>query len=364
MDLRPSDPNTSGGREYDDDPTHSMESEKTLWYLIAELDFGLWDEAVASQPRSGGGQQQMHYGLVNKGSMEKVRVMSFVINNTRAANSPGTVRKRLRQLFLDVARYQVDYLGGDANAAIYRYYVGQPVPSIATSSLKVMLNTFVGAVNTVIHEHQHKIHAGLITSNSQEDLDLFFKMHEEKTAENAAQELFDLGISVDCVVGIVISWGHSTPLKWWRQSQGPTMFQELDQPIAGYPDFEIRVAEFPFDLENKRLWLITSGNGDCDWYTPLFVRLRTIETKNKRKRTEAAKAARQQKDWERYQQRYEQRGEQVSSSSSTRPTQTSSSSSARPSAWQSSAWQASSSTSWWQSSSSSWWNTQSYWKEK
>ena len=98
-----------------------MEAEGTLWYLIVELDFGLWDEAMASQPRSRGGQQQMHYGLVNKGSMEKVRVLTFVINNVKAANSCGTVRKRLRQLFLDVARYQVDYLGGDANAAVYRY---------------------------------------------------------------------------------------------------------------------------------------------------------------------------------------------------------------------------------------------------
>ena len=152
---------------------------------------------------------------------------------------------------------------------------------------------------------------------------------------------------LDCVVGIVVSWGHSTPLKWWRQSQGPTMFQELEYPIAGYPDFEIRVAEFPFYLENKHLWLNTSGNGDSDWHSPLFVRLRTIETKNKRKRSDEAKAARQQKDWERYNRRYEQRGEQTSSSSSARPSD----------------WQASSSTSWWQSQNSSWWNTQSYWRE-
>ena len=84
---------------------------------------------------------------------------------------------------MDVARYQVDYLGGDANAAMYRYYVGQPVPSIATSSLKVMLNTFVGAVNTVIYDPQHKIHAGLITSNSQDSLELFTQLFEEKTTE-------------------------------------------------------------------------------------------------------------------------------------------------------------------------------------
>jgi hypothetical protein len=179
-------------------------------------------------------------------------------------------------------------------------------------------------------------------------------MYEEKTAEKATQELSDLGMSVDCVAGIVVSWGHSTPLRWWRHEHGPTMFQKLEHPVTGFPDFEIRVAEFPFYLENKHLWLNTSGNGDCDWHSPLFVRLRTIETKNKRKRTDEAKAIRAQKDWKRYQRRFEGRGGQASSSSS----------SARPSDWQSSAWQASSSTSWWQSSNSSWWNTQSYWKEK
>ena len=150
----------------------------------------------------------MHYGLVNKGSMEKVRALTFVVNNVKAASSCGTVRKRLRRLFLEVARYQVDYLGGDANAAVYRYYNNQQVPSIATSSLKVMLNTFVGAVNTVIHDPQHKIHAGLITSNSQESLDLFTKTYEEKTSERATQELYDLGMSIDTVIGIVVSSGH------------------------------------------------------------------------------------------------------------------------------------------------------------
>jgi hypothetical protein len=276
------DPQSRGGRDYPDDPTGSMEEEKILWYLIVEANFGL-------QTRSGGGSP------VSKATLETVRILTFTINNKAATDTLDNVRLRLRQLFLDVARFQVDYVGGDANAAMYRYYRGQRVPCIEKSVFSVMKDTLVAAVNSVLTNSEHHIHAGMVTSNSQETLSSLVFLFQGDT-EEALRDYWDQGLSIDCVIGVVFSWGHSATLQAWRQENAREIIPELVRPHLGFPEFDIRVADFPFFLENTHLWLRTTGNGDTDWHSPLFVRLRTLETKNKRKRSTAAAVTRCERD--------------------------------------------------------------------
>ena len=62
------------------------------------------------------------------------------------------MRKRYRQMFYDVAKYQVDLIGGDANASMYRYFVGQKIPSIGQSTFHLMLRKFIKEINRVSGE--------------------------------------------------------------------------------------------------------------------------------------------------------------------------------------------------------------------
>ena len=92
----------------------------------------------------------------------------------------------------------------------------------------------------------------------------------------------------DCILGVVLQWGHSAKLKTWRDQVGSALLTSADEPALGFPEFAITIAEYPMMLENRLLWLRPRGNGrngDGDWHCPLFIRLRPLEDKNKRKRT-------------------------------------------------------------------------------
>ena len=340
-------PQSHGGRDYADDPTGSMEEEKIMWYLIVEANFGQWNEPL--QTRSSGGPGGSHRGLVNKATLETVRILTFVVNNKAATDTLDYVRLRLRQLFLDAARFQVDYIGGDANASMYRYHKSQRVPNIEKSIFSVMKDTMIAAVNSVITNPEHHVHAGLVSSNSQEALNNLVSLFQTKTMEEGLQAYWDGDLSIDCVIGVVFSWGHSATLQSWRRENAQEMVSELSRPTLGYPEFDIRVADFPFYLENTHLWLRTTGNGDTDWHSPLFVRLRTLETKNKRKRSAAATVTRRERDFARMEARGllkgkgkgkgKEKGKQPSPAPSSPPWQS------RDSSWQS--WQ---SEAWWDTS--------------
>jgi hypothetical protein len=292
------DPTAPGGREYHDDPTLPLSEEKYLWYLIVELDFGIInasDHRDYQGKGSAGAPSVRSSGRVNKASFEKVRVLAFHINNVKAAKSPYSTRLRLRQLFLDVARYQVDILGGDANGAMYRYFPQQPIPSIAQSSFVVMLKTLIAAINSCVQDPRHKVHADFISSNAQDKLDRFQKLFTEKSPEVAWKIIEEDDGGIDCVVGVTISWGHSATATRWRESVDTTLLTALADPLLGYSEFVAKVAEFPLLLTNRHLWLNTAGNGDCSWHSPLIVRLRLQEDQNKRKRSAAAQEARNER---------------------------------------------------------------------
>ena len=352
------DPNAPGGRDYPDDPTAPLEPEATLWYLIVEVDMGTIDASdhpdyQKGKGAKGKGQARVRAsGRVHRASFDKVRVLTFVINNKKAAASLHNVRLRLRQMLLDVARYQVDFLGGDANAAMYKYFGHQPVPNVRQSAFIVMLNTLIAAVNSVLTAPEHKVHADFVSSNAQEKLMRIQTLFEQETSTKAWEIIQKEDLSPDCVVGVILSWGHSQPVMKWRDEQGAKQYSALAVKALGYTEFFVKTAEFPLMLTNKHLWLSTEGNGDCSWHCPLFIRLRLLPDKNKRKRTASKVEQRNQRWQERsWQSRSTPstapREPQSSSSSSWTPSvpwtreQTSagtasSSSSSRPTAWHSS----------------------------
>jgi len=102
---------------------------------------------------------------------------------------------------------------------------------------------------------------------------------------------------------VVLSWGHSNPLMRWRQEKGANLFDRLTDQTLGYQDYHVQVAEYPLLLQRKHLWLSTRGRGDESWHSPLFIRLRTMEDRNKRKRSTEGYDKRLQRDEDRWRQR-------------------------------------------------------------
>ena len=70
--------------------------------------------------------------------MEVVRVCVFHIDNAAARAKCLKTRMRLRQTFADCKGYQVDFVGGDANAACYRWKSTQFYHTPTASSLNIM----------------------------------------------------------------------------------------------------------------------------------------------------------------------------------------------------------------------------------
>jgi hypothetical protein len=86
-----------------------------------------------------------------------------------------------------------------------------------------------------------------------------------------------------------MSWGHNPTLAAQRRSHGEELLNQSTDRLQGHSEYHISVAEYPLSLSNKLLWL---GNNDTDWHSPLFVRVRCLAERNKRKRSEEGYAKR------------------------------------------------------------------------
>ena len=108
-------------RRYDsDDPCQSKAQDKLLWYLIVEVEFGALTDVAAATMRQT--LRTVTAGTrIAKAHMGVARVCVFHIDNGSARTKRLKTRMRLRQMFADCIRYQVDFAGGDANAACYRW---------------------------------------------------------------------------------------------------------------------------------------------------------------------------------------------------------------------------------------------------
>ena len=236
--------------------------------------------------------------------MQIVRVMTFIINNKMAAEKCANTRKRLRQLFIDAARYQVDFMGGDANGAMYKYFKSQKCPSILKSSFSVMLRTYIKAMNICIDDPKKMIHAQMVSSNSADTLREIEKLCNDNQDPNPWETMGNENITIDCIVGVVFSWGHSPSLAAWREEKGEDLFRETNSSNLGYPEWSVKVSEYLMMLDNHHLWL---RKMDKDWHTPLLLRIRTIPTRNIRRRTEEGKEKRRAKQREKNAQRWADR---------------------------------------------------------
>ena len=349
--LDTTNPNMKGGRDFEDDPTTALNKEKYLWYMIVEVDFGVIDNTDhpdyqgTDWPSTG----VRPSGRVNHATYEQMRVLVFMIDNKVAAKNAHSVRLRLRQMFLDIARYQVDLLGGDANGAIYKYFPNQEICSIKQSSFAVMADTFTAAVNSTIQELHKKIGVQMVTSNSQETLERLALLYNQRPGTDLGADSEDYNI--DCMVGMLISWGHSDKFRKWRDEiPREETFEILEQ---GFPECEVKVAEYPMSLDNRHLWLNNTGHGDHDWHTPLIVRYRFLPEVNVRKGTAAALERRHEKQRQKLVKKQEQWAKETQQPQS-------SSSSSWQWTWSQQDWQtgsSSSSTSWKNTWSWNWWSS-------
>ena len=291
------------GRSYADDPTLPILPEATLWYMIAEVDFGEtrlpgnYDPADFERVRDGDQVLRAHMG--------KVRVLVYHINNKKASENVKIVRLRLRQMFLDAIRLEVDFMGGDSNAAIYKYFSSQPVASVKVSSFYVMLDHFVKVFNSLAKEVRPadaeylRLGFQVITSNTEQMLR--YQMDYDAARGTPAAAAFPDEPEFDVVTFVALNWGHDyqsynerfrTPEKRNnrnRRSQPKSSEQEV---LPHEIDFEIKTTEYLLNFNNELLWLKPE---DKDWHRPLMVSVRPWCTKNMRKRRADARERRNDK---------------------------------------------------------------------
>jgi hypothetical protein len=194
-------------------------------------------------------------------------------------------------MMMDIVRYQVDIVTGDANASVYKGKKIQPTYSIRGSSFVVMLEAMVRYVNTHGDGWPNSLAYQLVTSNTQarlRDLENYFK-------QPLATRRWEDQPDVDCVVAAVMSWGHHQEARRERQQSSDATASEAVEGfrsqarIGEYYDWILDVSEFTMNLTNRHLWL---GADDHDWHTPLHVIIRPRQTANLRKRSAAAKERR------------------------------------------------------------------------
>ena len=302
-------------RDYKDDAApKNPADERTLWYLIAEINFGYVTEQAlrqgyqTSRPVSAGDP-------LERASVTTVRVCVFHLDNEIARAACVKARKRLRQMFADCIRFQVDAVGGDANAASYRVQKAQAYHNPRGSSFSIMLARAVSAVNKQAGNQPATIEqclgAQLLTSNTTEHLSGLKAIYER----NNADEITNYA-DYDCIVLAVFSWGQSHKEKEKREAskvntgivhfkndqdqedsrpasaEGQLKAHVMLKPGLGPYTWHVRVQQYPMMLTNKHVWL---NEGDGAWHHPLVVFLKHTEHKNKRIRSAQAMARRKAK---------------------------------------------------------------------
>ena len=243
--------------------------------------------------------------------MSKCRVLVFHCDNKAATSKHYVVRKRYRQMLADVARYQVDFMGGDANASIYRSFNNQEIPCIAQSSLNHMVKTMVEFINRfsdidILMGYQ------MATSNSLLELKKLSRYFQiPKYSRDPEQEP-----DIDCIVTYAFNWGHDDYTRQYRKTLLESAHQGIDSARHtcqnmeenGTTDFKLDIPEYFFQIASKlgnTFWLQAAK--DHDWHNPLVIHFKSMHDltkKEDRRSTEAkqrrAKAAR--KKWEEWEQ--------------------------------------------------------------
>jgi hypothetical protein len=107
--------------------------DETLWDMIAEVDFGkntfnhlkfpmtLPNGEVKTKPTHWGSEIRQGYPCT-RATLEKARILVFHVDHHSANTKCHKTRQRLRRMASDIAQFQVDFAGGDANGSLIKYY--------------------------------------------------------------------------------------------------------------------------------------------------------------------------------------------------------------------------------------------------
>ena len=84
---------------------------------------------------------------------------------------------------VDIARYQVDFVTGDANASMYRANKSQTTYSIAESSLHKMMHAMGRFINYWTSGWPNYVDIQMVSSSSQEHLDNLTAYYRTETSQ-------------------------------------------------------------------------------------------------------------------------------------------------------------------------------------
>jgi hypothetical protein len=189
-------------------------------------------------------------------------------------------------MMVDIARYQVDIVAGDANTASYTLKKKQAEPSFYDSSFNTMMRGLESFMQHSQPGWPQTMGYRIVSSNAQENLEAL-DSHFAKPDRD-----WNLQPNIDCVVACILSWGHGYSAQVFRQLNETDALNTVStKSLTMNDEWSIVVSEYAMYLENRHLWL---GEKDADWHVPLNIIIKPADVGNQRKRTE-------QKRWERWQ---------------------------------------------------------------
>ena len=111
--------------------TAKGETKPSLWYFIVDVTYG--------QDSSG--------AIITRCGQATTRVCVYHVDNNQARTSPAMCRMALVKMAQVCIHYQIDLIGGDANAAAYRYIKGQPTKNYRMGNVMCSFNRVIDQYN-------------------------------------------------------------------------------------------------------------------------------------------------------------------------------------------------------------------------
>ena len=127
-----------------------------------------------------------------------------------ATQAVGRVRSQLVNMFIVCLYYQVDILGGDANASSYRYYRTQGVKNFKMGNFMLayqrVRDAYQNWLKRMILERAHLVETRrwLEVQFLQQQFVINCKVTQEEYLEAVKKEQDP----ADCLLSLVLSWGH------------------------------------------------------------------------------------------------------------------------------------------------------------
>jgi hypothetical protein len=178
---------------------------------------------------------------------------------------------------LDIAKFQVDFAGGDANSSLIKFYNADSTGtqlSIKHSSLMTTIQAMVDAVNKVcspLHGGKMPLDYQAVTATTWENLQRIGHYFQQPPSEREKLQYPDQ----DVICLMAFSWGHTM----WPDNSREVCQTHLDKAhregVAG--EYLLAVNKLAMELQNHNLWL---NKQDADWRRPLQVTIRAFCQKN------------------------------------------------------------------------------------